>query len=97
MMLIEDRSLTRANEEVLGVDLPGTSRRISTRAPSTRTPTWVPISAVGTEYRAEPRRIVDSLSTLRLTGAGDERAQRGQLGEQVHLLGQPLVRDGGDL
>lgn len=41
-----------------------------TCGPSTRTATLVPRSTVGTEYRAEPTRTVDNVSTVRVTGGG---------------------------
>jgi hypothetical protein len=43
---------------------------MSNRPPFCTNRTVLPISLVGTEYRADANRTQDSLSTFRVTGAG---------------------------
>jgi hypothetical protein len=74
----------------------GSSTRIF--VPCTAISTVVPMSRLGTEYRADPNRTQDSLPGLAAgRPCADLRPQRRQLTEQLALVLQPARRHGADL
>lgn len=96
---VDDGSLARGDQRVLGDELAGHGL-VDAHPPVAGQPNWTgaPIRRFGIEYRAEPNRTQDSLSTLRklarsnrTTGAATAARRAG------HVQVEALDRDRADL